>query len=41
MKQILLTAVILAMGIAPAFGQKHVQNEKKTLCHTQRKTLHC
>lgn len=28
MKQILLTAAILAMGIAPAFGQKHVQNDK-------------
>ncbi|MFC2357786.1 outer membrane beta-barrel protein [Porphyromonas endodontalis] len=37
MKQILLTAVILAMGIAPAFGQKHVQNEKKhSVTHNER-----
>ena len=38
MKQILLTAVILAMGIAPAFGQKHVQNEKKhSVTHNERR----
>lgn len=38
MKQILLTAAILAMGIAPAFGQKHVQNEKKhSVTHNERR----
>ena len=38
MKQILLTAVILAMGIAPAFGQKHVQNGKKhSVTHNERR----
>lgn len=37
MKQILLTAAILTMGIAPAFGQKHVQNGKKhSVTHNER-----